>query len=450
MDVQHFLANLLCVFVPLLCLDAWQMRKSREDSPYATPWTLMAALVVAAVSSTLFNFAISPGLRVNLSIVALTLAFFLLPLPFAWLAVALYIASQVLISAALLSHRLIDPVAWHTIAELFPRAIWIVLVYVGLMTLCSYALAHQRFSWRGCGFVAALLCYSLLDYAYVAHNAHLPGFNSLAFVSYVLFFNLAFIVAARLVVAARNAHERRLDAAQSERLRLIGQLSASVAHELRNPITAVRGFTQLLLEHDYPREKAVEFLNNMLQEMNKAESMITNYLNLSRPEIRAVKIPVNMTEVVQYTINLLSPLAQSHEVHLKIQTEPLLVAGSSEALCQVLVNLVKNAIEAHDHPGTVTVIVRRSETHAEVVVRDTGRGIPQHELKRLGEPYYSTKTQGTGLGLTLVYKVVHELGGRIRIHSQEGAGTTVRLRLPLAPPSLVNEALQENPIPPMK
>ncbi|MCL6593700.1 MAG: HAMP domain-containing histidine kinase, partial [Alicyclobacillus sp.] len=424
MDVHNFLANLLCLFLPLLCLDAWQLRKSRADTPYATPWTLLSALVVAAVSSSLFNFSISTGIRVNLSIVALTLAFFLLPLPIAWLTVLLYIAAQVLISAALLSHRLLDPAAWHTIAVLLPHALWIVLVYVGLMTLCSYALAHQRFSWRGCGFVAALLCYSLLDYAYVAHNGHLPGFNSLAFASFVLFYSLTFIVTARLVVAARNAHERRLDAAQSERLRLIGQLSASVAHELRNPITAVRGFTQLLLEHDYPRAKAVEFLRNMLQEMDKAESMITNYLNLSRPEIRAVKEPVNMAEVTQYAVNLLSPLAQSHQVQLQCQAEPIVVAGSLEPLCQVLINLVKNAIEAHDRPGTVTVTIKRNEMYGEVVVRDTGRGIPQHELQRLGEPYYSTKSHGTGLGLTRVYKVVHELGGRIRIHSQEGEGTT--------------------------
>ncbi|MCL6516765.1 HAMP domain-containing sensor histidine kinase [Alicyclobacillus sp.] len=442
MDARNFVADLMCIFLPLLCLDGWYMRRGLPDRPYPSRWVFTAALAGSAVAATWFHFALAPGIGVDLSIIPITLGFYLLPWLLACAQFSVYIVWQLVHSALLVGHGRITTEAILTVLHLLPAALLPIAVYAGLMSAAKWLLRRQRPGVQGAGFAAALLVYSTFDYAWVFRSARRVSLHPWTFASFVLFFTLVFVLAARLILAAREAHERRADAAQGERLRLISQLSASVAHEIRNPITTVRGFTQLMLEQEYNRDRTVAYLDNMLRELDRADAMITHYLELSRREVPDERTEVHLQPLIRHVTELLQPLAGNRSVRLRCDAEEAVVSGSPEPLRQALIHLVRNAIEAHDGPGQVEITLRRMDPHVHITIRDTGRGIPTADLARLGEPFYSTKTKGTGLGLTFVYKVVHELGGRIRVESRPGEGTTFTVWLPALRPPYLEERLR--------
>jgi signal transduction histidine kinase len=230
--------------------------------------------------------------------------------------------------------------------------------------------------------------------------------------------------------------QRRLG--HAERLALPGRVMAEVAHEVGTPLHSVAGHLQLLrrdlaaADPDAVRRR-LEIIDG---ELTRVTGIIAQLLDLTRRE-PAVPVAVDVNRVVRDTVELVRPGVVQHQLALDVVPADALppVRGHASQLQQVVLNLLTNAMDATPAGGRVSVTTRAMDGHVEVVVSDTGRGIPADQQKRIFEPFFSTKGPGgTGLGLFVSAQIVREHQGRIDVASVEGQGTTVRLVLPAAGP----------------
>lgn len=218
---------------------------------------------------------------------------------------------------------------------------------------------------------------------------------------------------------------------KTEKLSAVGQLAASVAHEIRNPLTSVKGFIQLL-QRDEEIARNAPYLSIILSEIDRMDDIIKDLLVLAKPQAeRFTTLLVN--DLLSYVVQLLNSQASLYNISFKMELteEVLSIYGEENQLKQVFINLIKNAIEAMPAGGTVTIETYRDRDHVTVTMRDEGVGIPAHKIKTLGEPFYTTKEDGTGLGLLSSFRIVENHEGSINFESKEGVGTKVTVSLPL-------------------
>ncbi|MDA5110694.1 PAS domain S-box protein [Brevibacillus thermoruber] len=237
-----------------------------------------------------------------------------------------------------------------------------------------------------------------------------------------------------VVVIGRDITERRRTEdmlRNSDKLSVLGELAAGIAHEIRNPLTALKGFIQLLQTEQSTND---QYLRIMLSEIERITFITSELLLLAKPQALRYQRH-DLLPLLQTVIKLLEPQANLKNVTIQTRfpdTAPCITCEEYQ-IKQVFINIVKNGMEAMPHGGTLTVDVSAVGT-AEVVVRiiDEGDGIPEEMIPKLGEPFYSTKEQGTGLGLMVSHKIIREHRGSIAIHSTVGKGTTVEIRLPMS------------------
>ncbi|ASA26010.1 sensor histidine kinase [Paenibacillus donghaensis] len=217
---------------------------------------------------------------------------------------------------------------------------------------------------------------------------------------------------------------------RSEKMEIISELAASVAHEVRNPLQVTRGFLQILGERSEKKEK--EYLAMAVTELDRASLIITDFLTFAKPGIETVEV-LDVCEELRHVSGILVPLAhlQGGTIELKMQPE-LQVRGSSSKFKQAFINLIKNSIEALKDQGAVTISAWKSGEHVIISVLDNGEGMKAGELSRLGEPYYSNKTKGTGLGLMVTFRIIEAMDGTIKFQSKKDEGTEVIIKLPMA------------------
>ncbi len=220
------------------------------------------------------------------------------------------------------------------------------------------------------------------------------------------------------------------DVQRSERMGIISELAASVAHEVRNPLQVTRGFLQILGERSAPKEK--EYLSIAVTELDRASTIITDFLTFAKPEMEKVEL-VNVSDELRHVAGVLVPLAnlQNAEIILSLQ-DGLQAQGNSSKLKQAFINIIKNSIESLRENGLITITLWKSGSNMLISIADNGEGMKSSELARLGEPYYSNKTKGTGLGLMVTFRIIEAMGGVIQFYSQPDEGTEVVIKLPLA------------------
>lgn len=241
------------------------------------------------------------------------------------------------------------------------------------------------------------------------------------------------ILGAVLVIQDITELERlRTELVNVERLSLVGQMAASITHEIRNPMAVVRGFLQLM------KEKSPDSLDHyyriVMEELDRANGIINDFLSLAQNRI-SEKEQWHLHQI----INDLSPLLWA-DANLRGQTIELLLDErvpklhlNAKEIKQVLLNLARNGMEAIEEKGKLTIQTRfrESDNMVELIVRDTGVGMSESRLERLFEPFFTTKAKGTGLGLALCLSIVERHGGKIDVESEEGKGTTFIISLPL-------------------
>jgi signal transduction histidine kinase len=216
---------------------------------------------------------------------------------------------------------------------------------------------------------------------------------------------------------------------KADKLAMIGQLAAGIAHEIRNPLTTLKGFLQLYKSQ--LEAKGFGFTDLMLSEIDRMEWITGEFLTLSKHKPEQYQLR-DVKKIVEHVQDFITP--QAHLNNVEILTEwrskipRLLCDGNS--LKQVFINLIKNAIEAMPNGGKVHVTGQAKHERILIRIKDEGMGIPKEHMERLGEPFYSLKEKGTGLGLMICYKIVEEHEGMIYIDSKVSVGTTVTLSFP--------------------
>lgn len=233
------------------------------------------------------------------------------------------------------------------------------------------------------------------------------------------------------IINNRKVREKLVDI---DRLNIISELAACISHEIRNPLTVTNGFLQLLKNSKNITEEELHYVDFSLQELKRAEGIVSDFLSLSKPQAENM-VHTNLKEEIDYVNNIMAPYAHIHQVDLQYNfTNTLTLSMDKNQIRQCLINLYKNGIEAmKKEGGTLSVSVSQQNNDIIIEIKDTGCGMSNEEIRQIGKPYYSTKKEGTGLGMMVVYSTINKLNGKIEVLSKKSKGTTFIVSIPATP-----------------
>jgi signal transduction histidine kinase len=240
---------------------------------------------------------------------------------------------------------------------------------------------------------------------------------------------------------ARQNELLREQVAQAERLKTVATLASGIAHEIKNPLTAMKTFTEHLPQKMDDKEFLSKFSRIVGHEVDRIDNLVHQLLDFAKPSPLTLA-KINLNELLCDTLDLLS----SHFVKCRIQLirnfecskNFSFVLADFNKLRQAFLNILLNAIEAMPDGGTLTVQLAIHDSRITIYVIDTGPGIPAKDLKHIFDPFYTTKDHGTGLGLSITQRIIEEHSGKIFIESEAGKGTMVRIEMPSAEPEGLN------------
>ncbi|MEH6852933.1 PAS domain-containing sensor histidine kinase [Bacillus pseudomycoides] len=242
------------------------------------------------------------------------------------------------------------------------------------------------------------------------------------------------LVTDTIMILVRDITERKKTAEllnKSDTLAAVSQLAAGVAHEVRNPLTVIKGFIQLL---QIQMSNDTDYFPLMISEIERIESIIHEFLSIAKPEIISFE-KKNLCFILENVVSLINTKAIMTNIHITFQTDPqfLYIDCCEKQLKQVFINVLQNSIEAMPNGGKIIITAKKtSDTEVMICISDEGVGIPEERIIKLGEPFYSTKEKGTGIGLMISYKIIERHQGRIFITSKVGVGTSVKIYLPIS------------------
>lgn len=265
----------------------------------------------------------------------------------------------------------------------------------------------------------------LLETGFTPYVSHL--YSGYIFASLIMVMTMVFQV--YLTEYLNENAILRTEMQKSEKLNIVSELAASVAHEVRNPLTVVRGFIQLLESTEDVKNK--DYMRLVLAELDRAEQIISDYLNLARPQIEKKEHICLSAQLIEMT-TLMSSFAAMQGVYLQVEiSESLYTIGDKTKLKQAIMNVVKNGIEAiQGNKGYLKVTAMQKDETIVIRVKDSGVGMTKEQLARLGQPYYSLKEKGTGLGLMVTFSILQEHNGTLEYKSESGKGTEAIIILP--------------------
>ncbi|RKD24365.1 hypothetical protein BEP19_08195 [Ammoniphilus oxalaticus] len=234
-----------------------------------------------------------------------------------------------------------------------------------------------------------------------------------------------------IVIVSRDISERKKAeelALASEKLSVVGELAAGVAHEIRNPLTTLKGFIQMFQKGEIDPV----YLDVISSELDRIELITNEFLILAKPQVVHYRVE-SLVSIIENVVAILTPQMKLNNIQVYTEFEQQLpqIKCEPSQLKQLFVNIMKNAIEAMPTGGIMKLKIYRQEDYLLAEVEDNGCGIPGEIISRLGEPFYTLKEKGTGLGLMVCKKIINEHGGTIQFFSELGEGATVQIALPL-------------------
>jgi two-component system, sporulation sensor kinase B len=260
---------------------------------------------------------------------------------------------------------------------------------------------------------------------------YIPFLDLNFYVIYFSLFYITFMLFLFVIVRTVQMNRRASETIYLEKLRTVGNMAAAFAHEIRNPLTSVRGFIQYLNEGDnYKNLK--DHAPFILEELDRTNKIITDYLSLAKPR-SLKKETIEVTQLVDDMVKMLNPIASYKGVQLsfdKDSEKSIYINTDKQYIQQCIINLVKNAIEAVENDGVVSVKVQREKNNVVILIEDNGVGLSKDELKKIGLPFYTTKSKGTGLGTMVTNRLIEEMKGSILYKSEKNTGTIVQITLP--------------------
>ena len=242
----------------------------------------------------------------------------------------------------------------------------------------------------------------------------------------------------QLFASSKRLEENKEQLLQAEKLTSLGQMAASIAHEVNNPLAGVLVYTQLLAKKmasdTLSKEVALDYLSKMASEIDRSSRIIRNLLGFARPSVPKLST-VDVNQVIEKALSLVAHQAELERIQVTKELDPSLpkLWADFDQLRQVFVNLILNAIQAMENGGTLTLrTFPTNERDVRLKIEDTGSGISPENLRKLFTPFFTTKKkgQGVGLGLAVGHEIIEKHGGRIEVESKVGKGTTFTVSLP--------------------
>lgn len=340
------------------------------------------------------------------------------------------------IAAATVLHYTTSPsmILWH---ELFQRLYYLPIIYAAIF-----------FGWRG-GLLASTfsaLCY--IPHILMAWH-HMPEYAMNQYAEIIVFFLVGTVTGILADVGRRQRIQLQATSDQlarvnrelqdsfeqirrADRLSAIGQLSASLAHEIRNPLASIDGAANLIESPQTSEEMRKGSLAIIHKEIQRLNRLLTNLLDFARPrkpEFQAVD-PVRLIDAI---IGLAGHSAQQKGIALRKEVPPSVPAFEcdSEQIKQVILNLAINAVQAMTGPGDVVLSARQQNSSVVISVRDQGPGVADEDMDKIFNPFFTTKDTGTGLGLSVVYQIITQHGGVVRTERNAAGGMTFSVVIPL-------------------
>ncbi len=351
-----------------------------------------------------------------------------------WTKVAFILAGA---GATSLGHYLTPPslFLWHNI---FQRLYYLPIVFAAL-----------AFGWIG-GLLASLLSALLYIPHIIMTWGDNPSYTASQYAEVVVFFLVGGITGIladrdrrrreelhRTAEELRRVYRELQDSFEqikrADRLSAIGQLAAGLAHEIRNPLASIEGAVDILERNRGTPERRAEFLSIIKKETRRLNRLLSALLDFARPRPPRVR-PVHAGELFDQVLALVAHTGEREGIRFRVEAAAGLppVEADPEQLQQVVINLVLNSIQAMPEGGTITLGAAVDGDRFLIRVTDEGRGIPESELDKIFDPFYTTKPNGTGLGLAVVHQIVEQHGGTIRAARNPGRGMTFTILLPLA------------------
>jgi Signal transduction histidine kinase len=220
---------------------------------------------------------------------------------------------------------------------------------------------------------------------------------------------------------------------RTEKLEFVSELAASIAHEVRNPLQVTRGFLQLISARSNEVNKT--HFSMAINELDRASMIITDFLTFAKPELDSI-VALNLKEELTTVETIMSPLAAINGAVFQVKVpDQLHILGNPSKLKQAFMNIIKNSIEALQDNGIIEIDAKEENSMAVIRIADNGEGMEKEQIARLGEPYFSTKTKGTGLGLMVTFRIIEVMNGTLEFRSEKGKGTEAWIRFPLTHPN---------------
>ncbi len=218
---------------------------------------------------------------------------------------------------------------------------------------------------------------------------------------------------------------------RADRLSALGELSAGLAHEIRNPLGSIRGTAEILQDGMAPSDRRYEFTRTLIAEVDRLNRVVQNFLDFARPKADE-RNPISVKEALREVAVLTHRQARENSVDVRIEVaKEAAIPAHPEQLKQAFLNLVLNALQAMPQGGGLVIATLVAADQLGIRFADTGQGIPAERLKQIFHPFFTTRRNGTGLGLAITDRIVRGHGGRIEVESREGGGTTFTLWFPL-------------------
>lgn len=312
--------------------------------------------------------------------------------------------------------------------------IWLTILLVTLFSFIIVWTSNKFFNkpmrWRLAVTTVLSLGYSVIGFLLPA--IFYDFLDLIEYGTYALILSLSTYFVSYLLEILRTIYVLQLEAVKYEKMEIVSHLAASISHEVRNPLTAVKGFLQLILEDQKIPDNVKTYSSLALEETTRASNIINDYLTFAKPH-QEKQLVFEIEQEIEKCKEIISPLALKNDVEVyKAFFHSGKIMGDPHKFRQVLLNVCKNAIEAMPNGGTLSILTSSTDSALLIHITDTGNGMSPQHIARLGEPYFSLKEQkGTGLGMMVVFRIVQGMGGSVKVSSEELVGTTVYLSFPI-------------------
>ncbi|WP_165452133.1 sensor histidine kinase [Paenibacillus thalictri] len=416
--INQLVYNLLINITPIMLYHLLRNDKETISGKLSSPYGIAILCTITAILCMLCPFSFTPGYMYDLRFVPLFISFLFGG-----------IRSGLLVTAVLVAYRLLLGGAG--------AYAWVISLGINVMLYIVFSRGLRRLEPSRRILYSGVVCF--VGSLFVPLQATIrtiwtgAAFDTY-FVPYFCLFSILHMAAASTAVwvieqIRKNVkqHESQL---QAEKINVLSELAASFAHEILNPLTVTSGFLQMMKQTGIPDEKKQLFNRLALEEVDKAQSIVKDYLSFAKPQFETQETFDAKTLLEEAGAQLRS-YAQLHHVAIEMfLEEKLTVFASREKLAQSISHIVKNGIEAMPQGGKLIIVGTLQNQRVCIDVIDHGVGMTQEEIGRLGTPHYSTTQKGTGLGMMMAYRIIHLMRGKIEVISEVGKGTCFSISIP--------------------